>query len=114
MQETPQERSDRAPDVPRSQRTEWNVRDSDATLILRGGPPTGRDPGTELTRDLAAAYARPVLVVDPSDDDAFTRISTWLTANGISTLDVAGPSESTQPGVGGAAYALLVQLFSAR
>jgi len=35
LKETPQERSPDAVDVPRSQRTEWNVRDSDATLIVR-------------------------------------------------------------------------------
>src|SRR5882672_9150963 len=35
LNETEQERSPNAPDVPRSQRTEWNVRDSDATLVIR-------------------------------------------------------------------------------
>src|SRR2546430_17536769 len=34
LQETERERSPDAPDVPRSQRTEWNVRDSDATLVI--------------------------------------------------------------------------------
>src|SRR6266404_7590609 len=35
LKETARERSADAPDVPRSQRTEWNVRDSDATLVIR-------------------------------------------------------------------------------
>jgi len=42
-------------------RTEWNVRDSDATLILTFGPMTG---GTELTWLLAMKCGRPSLVLD--------------------------------------------------
>ena len=37
MIETPSERSALAPEVARSQRTEWNVRDADATLIVAPG-----------------------------------------------------------------------------
>src|SRR3954468_14778275 len=35
LKETPSDRSPNTPDVPRSQRTEWNVRDSDGTLVIR-------------------------------------------------------------------------------
>ena len=34
LRETPFERSEGAPGIPRSLRTEWNVRDSDGVLIL--------------------------------------------------------------------------------
>ena len=34
LKETPDDRSKDAPHIPRSQRTEWNVRDSDATLLI--------------------------------------------------------------------------------
>src|SRR3954470_24712509 len=58
LQETPEERSPEAPAIPRSLRTEWNVRDSDGTLVLRsgerGGYPTS--PGTEWTIVCAARY----------------------------------------------------------
>lgn len=44
-----------------SQRTEWNVRDSDGTLILTKGRPRG---GTALTIQLATRLTRPHLVLD--------------------------------------------------
>src|SRR3977135_3449734 len=47
LQETEQERSPDALDVPRSQRTEWNVRDSDATLVIRSGKASRSDAATE-------------------------------------------------------------------
>src|SRR5437660_8666127 len=42
------------------QRTRWNVRDSDGTLILVRGRPTG---GTALTLASARRLGKPVLVV---------------------------------------------------
>src|SRR2546425_4775996 len=65
LQETERERSPNAPDVPRSQRTEWNVRDSDATLVITAGgvspseaAPEDRphDPGTQWAIQCAARY----------------------------------------------------------
>lgn len=47
LKETPEERSQDVPDIPRSQRTQWNVRDSDATLVL--WPGDKRDLGTRYT-----------------------------------------------------------------
>lgn len=44
-----------------AQRTEWNVRDSDGTLVLTRGQPTG---GTALTIELAERLGKPYLVVD--------------------------------------------------
>jgi len=41
-------------------RTEWNVRDSDATLILNLGPLEG---GTALTTELAKQHKKPCLIV---------------------------------------------------
>ncbi len=46
------------------QRTEWNVRDSDGTLILATGELTG---GTLLTARLAEEYERPLFYVDLSE-----------------------------------------------
>src|SRR2546423_4826044 len=45
LKETPQEQSPDAPDVPRSQRTEWNVRDSDGTLVIEARHASQRDTG---------------------------------------------------------------------
>jgi hypothetical protein len=77
-------------------RTEQNVVDSDATLIVARGEPTG---GTALTRDLALRHGKPHLVVDldvPQDPAA---VRDWIGAHHVRTLNVAGPRESQQPGV---------------
>jgi hypothetical protein len=109
--ETPQERSPEAPEVPRSLRTEWNVRDADATLVLRpvGDEP---DPGTDWAVRCAARLGRPLLVVDPADPEAPEAVASWLTAHRVETLNVAGPSEATCPGIGARARALLGRILA--
>ena len=120
LQETTRERSPDAPDVPRSQRTEWNVRDSDATLVLMSSGASHSeaateedqgDAGTNWTVQSAAHYRRPILVCDVSDPNAKEKVRRWLAALSINTLNVAGPSEGTSPGIGDRAYMLLVQIF---
>jgi hypothetical protein len=102
LREAAADRSREAPDVPRSLRTELNVRDSDATLVLCPGG-SFSDPGTELTLRCAARHGRPALVCDPDDPGAGARIHAWLAALRIRTLNVAGPSEASAPGIGAAA-----------
>ncbi len=78
-----------------SQRTEANVRDSDATLILSRGRLSG---GTALTRDTARTHKKPLLVLDlrtATPDDAVI----WIKRQAISVLNVAGPRESAAPGI---------------
>src|SRR5262245_39981340 len=61
-----------------SVRTELNVRDSDATLILTMGRPTG---GTEWTRRCALEHNKPMLVLDLESLDvveAVRQASLWL------------------------------------
>lgn len=81
-------------------RTEWNVRDSHGTLVLTRGDLTG---GTRLTVILALRYGRPVLVVDLAAvrDPALIaeRILCWVRLHGIRVLNVAGPRESSCPGI---------------
>lgn len=110
LRETPQDRSPDAPDVPRSQRTQWNVRDADATLILRTGH-AALDAGTDLTEHFARQYARTLLVRHVDDATARHDIIRWLQERAVRTLNVAGPSERTAPGVGEAAFALLCDVF---
>lgn len=111
LQETPREHSPNAPKIPRSQRTEWNVRDSDATIILQPHIRGKDDPGTDWTGRCAAHYGRPLLISDPTDPRALITAKQWLKALPIQTLNVAGPSEGTVPGIGKQAYEFLVQLF---
>ena len=81
-------------------RTEKNVVDSDATMILFRKKLTG---GTLLTERLTLKHDRPVLCVDLDQEDAFEesidRIATWLERFAIRTLNVAGPRESTSRGI---------------
>ncbi len=81
------------------ERTRLNVRDSDATLVLTRGTPTG---GTALTVALAEKLGRPSLVVDLAADDGggdVARVREWLVEAGIATLNLAGPRESNHPGI---------------
>jgi Circularly permutated YpsA SLOG family len=104
--ETPLERSPFAPEVARSQRTEWNVLDSDGTLILMPGSVAG-DKGTEWTLRCAGNYQRPCLFLDPYDAAAAIGVKAWIRDNNIKVLNVAGPSERTCPGIGERVYELL-------
>jgi hypothetical protein len=112
LRETPEERSPEAPDISRSQRTEWNVRDSDATLILLPRGQTEPDLGTEWSRRCADRYGRPILVCDPADADGHTQILAWLRKIRPGTLNVSGPSEGTVPGIGRQACVLLLAVFT--
>jgi hypothetical protein len=92
------------------QRTEWNVRDSDATLILTSGGLSG---GTRLTADLARRYGRPFLVVDLDREPGVARAARWLRVSRPAVLNVAGPREEGAPGIGRRAAAYLRTLFEA-
>ncbi|MEM8997868.1 MAG: putative molybdenum carrier protein [Acidobacteriota bacterium] len=111
LRETPRDRSPRAPEIPRSLRTEWNVRDAGATLILAPAELAALDPGTRFTATAADRYRRPLRVVDPAAVGAPGRIVDWLRTLDLSTLNVAGPSESTLPGVEVQVFELLSRVF---
>jgi hypothetical protein len=111
LKETETERSQNAPDVPRSLRTELNVRDANATLILQPCS-LEPDPGTKWTIQCATNYRKPFLLVDPSSENALERILAWLHKNKINTLNVAGPSESQSPEIFGKSYELLIKVFT--
>ena len=108
LKETERDRSPDAPDIARSQRTEWNVRDSDGTLVIGR---VEQDLGTTWTVECARRYKRPLLVCNVDDAGAADEIPRWLSANGIGTLNIAGPAESTSPGIGRKTYAMLTRVF---
>jgi hypothetical protein len=89
-------------------RTERNVLDSDATLIICPGEPTG---GTVLTRRLARRHAKPVLVVSPTVGGAAQAARKWLIDGAVEVLNVAGPRESSSPGFGKLARAFLARVL---
>ncbi|MEM8561998.1 MAG: putative molybdenum carrier protein [Pseudomonadota bacterium] len=110
--ETPVERSPDAPDVPRSLRTQWNARDSDATLILTPGSNYKTDPGTDWTSVAAKYYRKPVYMVDPYSASAKEAITDWIYINQIHVLNCAGPSEKTSPGISQRVTELMGEVFS--
>lgn len=92
------------------QRTEWNVRDSDGTLILCEGEPTG---GTALTVRYAAKYRKPCKVVDLSGQSNVDDVRTWIATHQIAVLNVAGPRESKMPMIHEHASRFLQSMLSA-
>lgn len=82
-------------------RTEWNVRDSDATVIFAMGELEG---GSLLTAEMAGRCGRSWLHVDLgaiSEEDAARRVAAWLAdLSGDVVLNVAGQRESKSPGIG--------------
>ena len=100
------------PDVKPVLRTEWNVRDSDGTLIVTlAGRITG---GTLLTANLAKRLSRPLLHLSEADGSVAEHeelLRRFIDQNEISTLNVAGPRESGEPGVGQFVIGLLEAAF---
>ena len=92
-----------------AQRTEWNVRDADATLVVTRGRPTG---GTALTIELATRLKRPCLVVNLTDRPVTSGIETWIRAHNIRVLNIAGPRERTCPGIYTQSRQFLTELFA--
>jgi hypothetical protein len=81
-----------------AQRTEWNVRDSDATVVFSiAAEPQG---GTRLTLEIARRVGKPVLhlsreVLTP--EIAATKLREFLGEHAVRTLNVAGPRASQEP-----------------
>ena len=76
-------------------RTEQNVIDSDATLILYEFRLKG---GTLLTRKICRRLGKPYIVARIDQDDP-ADVRRWLAEHQPETLNVAGPRESTYPGI---------------
>jgi predicted Rossmann-fold nucleotide-binding protein len=92
------------------QRTEWNVRDSDATLIVNSGRLDG---GTLVTARLALGrHRKPLFMIDLDKRVRRELFVAWLRRHRVRVLNVAGPRESKRPGVYRKARTLLKQLFS--
>jgi hypothetical protein len=78
-------------------RTERNVIDSDGTLIVSHGKPTG---GSDLTRKFAIKHGRSWLQIDLNQTDhtdAAAKIKEWIVQEEIAILNVAGPRASKDP-----------------
>lgn len=80
------------------ERTRLNIQDSDGTIIIYENE---MDEGTKLTRDIAHSMKKPLRKIQLHDDQSTVKVQlkTWITINKISVLNVAGPRESSSPGI---------------
>jgi hypothetical protein len=102
-----------------AQRTEWNVRDADACLIMvdAGGIDVSR--GTALARELAHRYRRPLFVADLAGPDILRDTALWLRVqqarHGANLkLAIGGPRESEAPGIYARAKGFIEALLGPR
>jgi hypothetical protein len=98
------------------QRTEWNVRDSDVTLIIVDGAGLSASIGTQRAREWAHQHGKPFLVIDASQPDAAQHAATWLKAQKHRfgphmTLGIGGPRESEAPGMYAKARTLIADVL---
>ena len=92
------------------QRTRWNVRDSDGTLIFsRAAQLSG---GSAYTARCAERLGKPWSHVHPGADSVES-IAAFLEQHRIRTLNVAGPRVSTDPGIYAYVFAVLERLRAA-
>ena len=98
------------PDEDYEQRTAWNVRDSDGTLIITGGEMEG---GTARTAAEARERQKPLLHVKTSDPVPVEMIRAWREDNDVRVLNVAGPRESEASGIYADALDILERFLSA-
>jgi hypothetical protein len=96
-----------------SERTRWNVRDSDGTLILAWGEPRG---DTLLTVYVCRDTGKPYLVIDLADGGnlsaAIQATCEWIAANLVGgVLNVAGPRPSEHPAIYDRARAFLLAVL---
>ncbi|MPZ39355.1 MAG: molybdenum cofactor carrier [Rhizobiales bacterium] len=104
-----------------AQRTEWNVRDSDAVLILTAGTGLAASPGTTLAHTQAVRDGKPFLMLALDQPDADVRAAGWLdnllsgrTPSAPLHLGIGGPRESEARGIYATAYALLLRVLQGR
>jgi hypothetical protein len=100
-----------------AQRTEWNVRDADACMIVTDAGGVDVSKGTALAQDLAHRFRKPLLVVDLAEPEAVAHAALWLRVqrrrlgSGLA-LAIGGPRESEAPGIYTRAMAFLGELMA--
>jgi hypothetical protein len=93
------------------QRTEWNVRDSDGTVIFSIGNKLSG--GSLKTLQVVQKHEKPWIYLSAAwSEDAPRRLLNFLEDNKIRVLNVAGPRASKEPEVGRFVTATLHRLFN--
>ena len=92
------------------QRTEWNIRDSDGTLIF--SKTKALKGGTALTEIKAKELGKSHLVITTLGIFSAREIRDWIKKNKIEILNIAGPRESSTPDTYAPIYKFLTKLFN--
>jgi len=93
-----------------SQRTEWNVRDSDATVIFTIG--TTLTGGSKLTAEFAAKHGKPWLHLAKAEScDPAGKLNEFLAIHAVRVLNVADSRASKEPEVAKFVEGVLTQAF---
>lgn len=94
------------------QRTDWNVRDSSALLVLvrQGGLAVSE--GTRRAVRHAGALERSVAIVDVDDPEAARQVLAFLAPFAGDPVCIAGPRESEAPGLEATARRVLESVLT--
>ena len=104
------------PSADPAQRTEWNVRDADACLIVADADGPEVSAGTMLAGELAHRYRKPLFIMKLGNADALRQAALWLRVQearhgeGLK-LAVGGPRESEAPGIYRRAHGFIAELM---
>jgi hypothetical protein len=90
-------------------RTEMNIIDSDATLIVYIDE---MDPGTLATRDYAFEHHKPLFIWKIGRNRNVNQFRQWLLDHRVNVLNVAGPRLSYAPDIYGETLELLESLLA--
>jgi hypothetical protein len=100
-----------------AQRTEWNIRDANACMIVIEAAGLAVSKGTALAEELAHRHRKPLFVAPLGGEETIRDAGLWLrfqerrVGAGL-TLAIGGPRESEAPGIYQHALVFIRELFS--
>jgi hypothetical protein len=105
LRETPE----RSPD----QRTEWNVRDADALVVLTDAGGCAASKGAALAMHHAGRLGKPCIVIDLDAAGVSAQALAFVQGRDGEAVCIAGPRESEAPGITVKARSFLAALLAA-
>jgi len=102
-----------------AQRTEWNVRDADACMIVVAASGLAVSAGTVLASELAHRHRKPLMIVNLSEPEPEKRAALWLQVQlrrrgAAVALAIGGPRETEAPGICASTAAFLRALLDSQ
>ena len=94
-------------------RTEGNIRDPDATIIITIKNRESIQDGTRLTVEKVQELKKPYLIIYLDDILDAESLSEWIYRNKFNTINFAGPRESSVQGVYQQSYHIIKKILLA-